>query len=114
MAVKKSTLIDVTNDGTIYVYPRTSADIVQYEDEISVKDKIEDILEKISELNAKKIITISADDVVSSNTNIYELEDININKINLNMNIVENYNSEQITLETITIEHDQGGVYVGS
>lgn len=104
MAVKKSTLIDVTNDGTIYVYPRTSADIVQYEDEISVKDKIEDILEKISELNAKKIITISADDVVNSNMGVYELNNVNIDKINLNINIVENITGTEITLETIHID----------
>ena len=103
MAIEKGTLIAVSDNSTVYVFPRTSADIVQYEEEISVKDKIEDILQRISELDAKKIITVSADDVVNSNMGIYELNNVNIDKINLNINIVENITGTEITLETIYI-----------
>ena len=104
MAIEKGTLIAVSDNSTVYVFPRTSADIVQYEEEISVKDKIEDILQRISELDAKKIITVSADDVVNSNMSIYELNNVNIDKINLNINIVENITGTEITLETIYID----------
>lgn len=104
MAIEKGTLIAVSDNSTVYVFPRTSADIVQYEEEISVKDKIEDILQRISELDAKKIITVSADDVVNSNMGIYELNNVNIDKINLNINIVENITGTEITLETIHID----------
>lgn len=104
MAIEKGTLIAVSDNSTVYVFPRTSADIVQYEEEISVKDKIEDILQRISELDAKKIITVSADDVVNSNMGIYELNNVNIDKINLNINIVENITGTKITLETIHID----------
>ena len=104
MAIEKGTLIAVSDNSTVYVFPRTSADIVQYEEEISVKDKIEDILQRISELDAKKIITVSADDVVNSNMGIYELNNVNIDKINLNINIVENITGTEITLETIYID----------
>lgn len=104
MAIEKGTLIAVSDNSTVYVFPRTSADIVQYEEEISVKDKIEDILQRISELDAKKIITVSADDVVNSNMGIYELNNVNIDKINLNINIVENITGTKITLETIYID----------
>lgn len=104
MAIEKGTLIAVSDNSTVYVFPRTSADIVQYEEEISVKDKIEDILQRISELDAKKIITVSADDVVNSNMSIYELNNVNIDKINLNINIVENITGTEITLETIHID----------
>lgn len=103
MAIEKATLIAVSDNSTIYVFPRTSADIVQYEEEISVKDKIEDILQRISELDAKKIITVSADDVVNSNMGIYELNNVNIDKINLNINTVENITGTEITLETIYV-----------
>lgn len=103
MAIEKGTLIAVSDNSTVYVFPRTSADIVQYEEEISVKDKIEDILQRISELDAKKIITVSADDVVNSNMGIYELNNVNIDKINLNINIVENITGTKITLESIYI-----------
>lgn len=103
MAIEKGTLIAVSDNSTVYVFPRTSADIVQYEEEISVKDKIEDILQRISELDAKKIITVSADDVVNSNMGIYELNNVDIDKINLNINIVENITGTEITLETIYI-----------
>lgn len=103
MAIEKGTLIAVSDNSTVYVFPRTSADIVQYEEEISVKDKIEDILQRISELDAKKIITVSADDVVNSNMGICELNNVNIDKINLNINIVENITGTEITLETIYI-----------
>lgn len=104
MAIEKGTLIAVSDNSTVYVFPRTSADIVQYKEEISVKDKIEDILQRISELDAKKIITVSADDVVNSNMGIYELNNVNIDKINLNINIVENITGTEITLETIHID----------
>lgn len=103
MAIEKGTLITVSDNSTVYVFPRTSADIVQYEEEISVKDKIEDILQRISELDAKKIITVSADDVVNSNMGIYELNNVNIDKINLNINTVENITGTEITLETIYV-----------
>lgn len=49
MAIQKSTLVNIGEDGIEYIFPRTSSDIVDYDDEISVKDKIDNILSDIEE-----------------------------------------------------------------
>ena len=49
MAINKATIVKEV-DGTIeYIYPKTTADIVEYTTDVSVKDKLDELSNSIEE-----------------------------------------------------------------
>lgn len=101
MAIQKSTLVNIGEDGIEYIFPRTSSDIVDYDDEISVKDKIDNILSDIEELKREKISSTSLYDTKKIYLNVYSSDDKRFEKVNLYVDIVDEYEKTDNILQVV-------------
>ena len=54
MAINKATLVKEVDGNIEYIYPKTTADIVEYSTEVSVKDKLDDLADAKSEIIAAR------------------------------------------------------------
>lgn len=92
MAIIKGTLAKRINGKVKYVYPKTTADIVEYSPNLSVKDKIDSL-----ELGGASIDNIDANNVIYSSTKSVrnKIEDIELNMSNI-VNSISNINATNI------------------
>jgi hypothetical protein len=90
MAITKATLAQETNGKVEYVYPKTTADIVELNSEESVRDKFDNIDNMIKEANIRIDNIATGIEYGSIGTkNDTELFDIRIQNFNVVPNTVE-------------------------
>lgn len=105
MAVRKSTLArsNENTDEVQYIYPRTSADNVQYDGEISVKEKIDSMLIELSDLRTARSTVESLYTIINLDCKECSLTMDGFNKINLDCK-ASNYNIFEVKINIINIE----------
>ena len=56
MAINKATIVKEVDGVIEYIYPKTTADIVEYTADVSVKDKLDELESTISEANNQEVV----------------------------------------------------------
>lgn len=93
MAVHKATLAKKNKQDEVeYIYPRTSADLVEYAENQSIEDKINELEERIGELNSEDFYDKSQIDDL-----LYTA--LTINKLTATPNVVEIGTNRSIKIE---------------
>lgn len=109
MSVIKTTLAKEINNGANYVYPKTSADMVEYMDNITVKNKIDELLELIDKLENNTIVSAPTYNLIPFYKRDTQLSmyDFYINEINIKQTSYTIESTEPAVNAENTTEIDQ-------
>lgn len=99
MAIKKSILVKNKGDnGVEYIYPKTSADNVQYENNITVKEKIDSLITMLGELKNATVESLYESVNLNVSMEYYMNMDI-FNRISLEC-YLSDYTTFTVSLDT--------------